>query len=405
MNICGIVCEYNPFHNGHRFLIDECRRILGADTAVVCAMSGDFVQRGEAAAFLKHDRARAAVAGGADLVLELPLPWCLSPAETFARGAVGLLGAAGLVTHLCFGSECGDLSLLRETAEKLFDPELDAMIRARMADRTPYAAARQAAVETLLGKPTPVLARPNDILAVEYLKALRKQGLFLAPLTVARRGAGHDSGKADDLPSASFLREKLRAGEDIRPWLPAAVWEALEQGEGLVDRAAVETALLSRLRFLPEEALAAAPDVSEGLERRIFRAARTEPALEAAVAAASGKRYPAARVRRICLAAALGVRAGDSDGIPPYLRVLAANARGAALLREMEEKAALPVLTKPAHVHSLGAAAERCFTLGAGAADLCALGLPDMEQRRGDRDWRSAPAMVRPAETVRFSAR
>ena len=404
MNICGIVCEYNPFHNGHRFLIDECRRVLGAGTAVVCVMSGDFVQRGEAAVFPKHDRARAAVAGGADLVLELPLPWCLSPAETFARGAVGLLGAAGIVTHLCFGSECGDLSMLEETAEKLFDPELDALIRAAMADGTPYAAARQAAAETLLGKPSPVLTRPNDILAVEYFKALRTQRLSLTPLTVARRGAGHDSGKADELPSASFLREKLRAGEDVRPWLPAAAWKALEQGDGIVDSGAMETALLSRLRMLPEEAFAAAPDVSEGLERRVFRAERTEPTLEAVVAVASSKRYPLARVRRICLAAALGVRAGDSDGVPPYLRVLATNGRGTALLREMEEKAALPLLTKPAHVHALGAAAERCFTLGAGAADLCALGMGGAEGRRGDRDWRSAPAMVRPAEHAGFPA-
>ena len=404
MKTAAIICEYNPFHNGHRFLMEECRRILGADTAIVCVMSGDFVQRGEAAVYLKHDRARAAVAGGADLVLELPLPWCMAPAETFARGAVGLLGAAGPVTHLCFGSECGDLTALQETADTLLKPELDALIRDNMAEGTPYAAARQAAVETLLGQPSPALNRPNDILAVEYLKALKKQGLSLAPLTVARRGAGHDSGKADDLPSASFLREKLRAGEDIRLWVPAAALDALAQGEGMVDAAAVETAQLSRLRFLPEEAFAAAPDVSEGLDRRIYRAARTEPTLEAAVAAASSKRYPLSRIRRICLAAALGVRAEDSEGVPPYLRVLAANNQGAALLREMEDAASLPVLTKPAHVHAMGTAAERCFALGAGAADLCALGLSGAERRRGDRDWQSAPAMVKTPENAAFPA-
>jgi predicted nucleotidyltransferase len=395
MNICGIVCEYNPFHNGHRYLIDECRRILGADAAVVCVMSGDFVQRGEAAIFLKHDRARAAVAGGADLVFELPLPWCMAPAETFARGAVGLLGAAGVVTHLCFGSECGDLSLLRETARTLADPALDGLLREKMADGTPYAAARQAAVELLTGRPAEALSRPNDILALEYLKALGQQGESMEPLAIRRRGAGHDSGAFGALPSASFLREKLRAGQCIRPWVPAAAADALEKGEGVVDENAVGTALLSRLRFLPEAAFAAAPDVSEGLEKRIFQAARTEPALEAVVSAAASKRYPRARIRRICVAAALGLRAGDSAGIPPYLRVLSANERGAALLREMDAAAALPVLTKPARVRELGDAAERVFTLGAGAADLCALGLPTAEGRRGDRDWRSAPAILK----------
>ena len=149
MNICGIICEYNPFHNGHRRLIDLCRAEFGADSAVVCVMSGDFVQRGEAAAFPKHDRARAAVAGGADLVLELPLPWCMAPAETFARGAVGLLGAAGIVTRLCFGSECGDLPLLRKTARSLLRQEMDALIRGALETGVSYAASRQNALEAL----------------------------------------------------------------------------------------------------------------------------------------------------------------------------------------------------------------------------------------------------------------
>lgn len=394
MKICGIVCEYNPFHNGHRHLIDECRRRLGDDSAVVCAMSGDFTQRGEAAACLKHDRARAAVAGGADLVLELPLPWSLGGAETFARGAVGLLGATGIVTHLCFGSESGDLPALRETAETLLRPELDALLRAAMADGTPYASARQKAVEQLTGKPAAALTQPNDILAVEYLKALEQQGLPMEPVAVCRRGAGHDAAEESEFPSASLLREKLRAGECIRQWMPAAAFAALEEGEGPVDPAAVGTALLSRLRFLPEDAFAAAPDVSEGLENRIYRAARTGATMEDVVAAASGKRYPKARIRRICACAALGARAADATGIPPYLRVLAANERGLALLRETEGRAVLPRLTKPARVRELGGTAERVFTLGAGAADLCALGLRSAAQRTGERDWRSAPAIL-----------
>ena len=397
MNICGIVCEFNPFHSGHRYLIDECRRALGADSAVVGVMSGDFTQRGEAAAYLKHDRARAAVSGGADLVLELPLPWCMAPAETFARGAVGLLGAAGIMTHLCFGSESGDLPALRETAAQLLRPELDALIRAGLERGIGYAAARQRALETLTGRPAPALTQPNDILAVEYLKALETQKLPLTPFAVRRQGARHDAAEEDALPSASFLRETLRRGEPIGAWMPEASAAALARGAGPLNMNVIETALLSRLRFVPEAAFAAAPDVSEGLEKRVFAAAHTEPTLEAVAGAASTKRYARARVRRIALCAALGLRAEDSAGIPPYLRCLAANRRGIALLREMETRAALPVLTRPAHVRRLDERAQRVFSLGAAAADLCALGLSDPAQRRGDRDWRSAPVILEEA--------
>ena len=394
MNICGIVCEFNPFHNGHRYLIDVCRANLGADAAVICVMSGDFVQRGEAAAFLKHDRARAAVAGGADLVLELPLPWCSAPAQTFARGAVGILGATGCVTHLCFGSESGDLPALRKTARELLRPEMDALVREELGRGIGYAAARQRALERMTGEACAALSRPNDILALEYLKALEIMDLPMTPFTVSRVGAGHDAPEENALPSAALLRGKLRAGGDIAPWMPEAAFVALLRGAGALNADVIETALLSRLRALPEAAFAAAPDVSEGLEHRICAAARTEPSLEAIVNAASTKRYARARVRRILVCAALGVRAGDSAGIPPYLRVLAANGRGAALLREMEARAALPVLTKSAHVRRMGERALRCFSLTASAGDLCVLGARDVADRRGDRDWRSAPDIL-----------
>ena len=394
MNICAIVCEYNPFHNGHRYLIDECRRVLGADSAIVCFMSGDFVQRGEAALMLKHDRARAAVAGGADLVLELPLPWCMAGAETFARGAVGLADAAGVATHLCFGSESGDLPALQAAARQLMRPEMDELIRAELERGIGYAAARQRALERLSGESAEILTQPNDILAIEYLKALELTGSGLTPFTVRRRGAAHDAPQESDCPSASFLREKMRAGEPVGTWMPPAAAKALAEGAGCPDASVIETALLSRLRFLPETAFAAAPDVSEGLDQRIFAAAHTEPTLEALEAAAVTKRYTRARVRRIALSAALSIRAGDSEGIPPYLRCLAANGRGLALLRGMETRASLPVLTKPSHVRRLGDRALRVFSLGAAAADLCALGLPDPAERRGDRDWRSSPAII-----------
>ena len=393
MNICGIVCEFNPFHNGHRYLIDACRAHLGADSAVVCVMSGDFVQRGEAAAFLKHDRARAAVASGADLVLELPLPWCMATAQTFARGAVGLLDATGVVTHLCFGSESGDLPGLIQTARALAAPELDALLRAELERGIGYAAARQRALEALTGTEQTALTQPNDILAVEYLRTMETQGMNMTPFCVKRRGAGHDSASDGAMLSGLSLRQMMCRGEDVSDRMPEGAYAALTGGAGLLSAERIETALLSRLRALPPEAYACAPDVSEGLENRVYAAARTEATLEAITDRVSTKRYPRARVRRILVSAALGLREEDGAGIPPYLRPLAANGRGLALLREMARRASIPVLTKSAHVRDMGERALRAFTLTAAAEDLCVLGAERVGDRGGDRDWRSAPAV------------
>ena len=396
MYICGIVCEYNPFHLGHRYQIECARHTLtGEDTGIVCVMSGDFVQRGEAAAFSKFDRARAAVAGGADLVLELPLPWSLSSAEGFARGAVGALSALGTVTHLAFGSESGRLDMLERTARLLALPEFDEYVREALRSGVSYAAARQNALARLGGEEAfAAVDAPNDILAVEYLKALHTLPAKMQPLAVLRRGAAHDSGEESAMPSASFLRSRLEAGEDITPYMPAQAFAALQSGEGPLDRTKMETALLSRLRFLPADAFAVLPDAAEGLHNRLYRAVRTEATLNNIIAAAATRRYPQARIRRMLMCAALGVRAGDNAGIPPYLRVLAANKRGLEILRTAEDTAALPLIAKPAKLRETGGEALRIFELGAAAADLYGLCLADTAAARGDRDWRHSPAVI-----------
>lgn len=395
MYICGIVCEYNPFHLGHRYQIDRIRELLGEDTAIVCVMSGDFVQRGEAAAFSKYDRARAAAAGGADLVIELPLPWSISSAEGFARGGIGALGALGMVTHVAFGSECGELSALEHTTGILLSSGFDEKLREELGRGVSYAAARQAALTRLAGEAAAKpLSSPNDILAVEYLKALRMQKLSMKAIAIRRSGAAHDSSEDDAMPSASFLRGKLAAGEDVSRYLPASTARLLAEGEGYADRIRLETALLSRLRFLREADFAAVPDAAEGLHNRLYRAAHTEPALQDVISAAATKRYPEARIRRMLLCAALGVRAGDPAGTPPYLRVLAANSVGLSVLRGAEKAASVPLISKPSKLRELGGEAEHIFELGAAASDLFGLCLTDADAARGDRDWRRGPAIL-----------
>lgn len=335
MDVAGIVAEYNPFHGGHAYQIAQTRRLLG-ECAVVCVMSGHFVQRGECAVLDKWARARMALEGGADLVLELPTVWAVSSAESFARGAIGILEAAGVVTHLSFGSECGDADKLRRMAACLDGPRYPGALRRFLDQGLPFAACRQAAVDELLGPGlAELLAQPNNNLGIEYIRALNAVKSPIRPITIPRIGAGHDGGGHSDYPSASFVRGELLSGR-----IPADNPASLRYGERWV---------LGRLRTLDEGDFAALPDCGEGLSRRLYRAVRQGRSLEEVYDLAKTKRYAHARIRRAALWAALGLTAGDRPDGPSYLRVLGANERGRALLREMKGKAALPVITKPAH--------------------------------------------------------
>ena len=283
MDFVGVVCEYNPFHNGHEYHLRESMLRTKAE-GVVCVMSGDFVQRGEAAIYSKYARAEAACRGGADVVFELPLPWSLASAEGFARGAVGLLGALGAKT-LSFGTEAERLEDLDFLARKLIEPQTTGEIRALMAEDATlsFAAARQLVLERSCGPAARLLEGPNNILAVEYLKAIYDLRLELTPLAVRRTGSAHDGAGEGDKRSASELRTFLRRGEKVSSFMPAAVQAVYEKdaamGRGTPSREALETAILSRLRTLDAARCAALPDASGGLEERLLKAAAEEPSL------------------------------------------------------------------------------------------------------------------------------
>ena len=400
MSVIGIVGEYNPFHYGHKHHIAETKRLLGEDCPVVCAMSGDFIQRGEAAVYSKFARAEAAVRSGVDLVLELPPAWALSSAEGFARGAVGLLGSIGVVTHLSFGSECGEVEPLETLAEILLDPLIGADIRRELEaqEGIPFAAARQRAVAKRAGELSGQLETPNNILAVEYIKAVYEQGLSIKPVTVQRFGSGHDKISESGHKSAAEIRRALANGADISASVPGSAYEIYRRedklGRGPVLMENLESAMISRLRMLPDSAFAALPDAGEGLNNRLARAAREESGLDAVIAAAKSKRYALSRIRRMVMCAVLGISADMSRETPPYARVLAANARGCALLRDMEGKARIPVITKPAAVKELGAECREVFDRSSSAHDLYVLGYSAKEERRGGADWRTSPEIA-----------
>ena len=288
MVIAGIVAEYNPFHNGHELHIESTREKLGADTGIVCCMSGDFVQRGEAAQWSKFARAECAVKCGADLVFELPVQWALSSAEGFARGSVGLLDSLGVVDYLSFGSEWRPAPGWGES----------------------YAVVRQRVLEEHIGDDARLIETPNNILAVEYIKAIYDLGSRIRPLTVRRTGAHHDKPAEGRVRSASELRTMTAAAiSPIAQFIPRKAGEILErerrQGRGPVLMRDLEPALLSRLRMLGKADFAALPDASEGLENRLMAAAQEETTLDGILAAAKSKRYALARLRRMCMCACL----------------------------------------------------------------------------------------------------
>ena len=399
MSIIGIVGEYNPFHNGHEYHIHQSRRMLGEDCPVICVMSGDFVQRGEPAIYSKFARAEAACRCGVDLVVELPLPWSLSSAEGFAKGAVYLLSKLG-VTHLSFGSEAGELEPLETIAQTLIDPAVNGEIRSVLASDASlsYAAARQKALEGRLGELSCQLELPNNILAVEYLKAIYELRLDMQPMTVLRFGSGHDREGDNGPKSAAEIRRILNKGGDISDFIPkeaARVYEReIRQGRAHTDRDMLEAAIISRLRMFDSAYYDALPDGGDGIGRRLYTAAHEEASLDAITAAAKTKRYALSRIRRMCMCAALGVKAGMTEELPPYVRVLAANERGCALLRELSRRGDIPVITKPASVRDLPAECREIFSLGAAAHDLYVLGFCAREEKKGTKEWRTSPIIV-----------
>ncbi len=392
MRAAGIAAEYNPLHRGHRYHMEATRAALGEDTALVCVMSGPFVQRGDAAIADKWTRAEMALRAGADLVLELPLTAALSSAEGFARGAVETLRVLGGVDVLSFGSETGELTPLRAIARCLDGPTFPEALRRNLEGGTPFAVARQQAVAELLGaEAAAVLERPNDILAVEYLRALTGTGM--EPLAVPRQGTGHDRpAERGEYPSASALRQVLRAGETPpADWMPeraAALWtREVQAGRAPATLETGERALLALLRSRRLEDFAALPDSGGGLAQRLYRAPRAADSWAALVEQAATKHYTAARVRRLLLRAALAL---PETALPPYLRLLGSTARGRALLAERRDAAA--ILTKPTHVRRMGPEALAAFAADLRAADLYGLCLPAVTP--GDREWRMSPVTI-----------
>ena len=329
MTVVGIICEYNPFHLGHKKQIDAIRAQFGESCAIVCLMSGNFVQRGMPAIVDKSARAKAAILCGADLVLELPITAALSSAEGFANGGVKIL--APFCDYLCFGSESANADALMHTAQLLLSEKFPPALRQELDKGLSFPSARQIALEALGGSGD-LLVNPNDILAVEYCKAILRQGARTKPLVIHRQGSYHDQMPDAENPSATSLRSRMLNRENWESYVPSPAADIF-RNEPLHALSAGERAMLAVLRTMNDEQFEAIPFGSEGLWRKFMHACRKQTTLEDILTATKSKRYTRTRLDRMAMCAFLGITAEDLSAPVPYVRTLAFNDRGRAVLR------------------------------------------------------------------------
>lgn len=378
MTVCGIVAEYNPLHNGHLYHIAQTRA-AGA-SHIIAVMSGNFVQRAEPAILSKFLRAEMAARCGADLVIELPVPYALGASERFARGAISLLAALGCVDMLSFGSEYGAVSPLAAAAQAMDHPAVVVRAKALREQGLTYPKAQREAVAERFGLETAaILDGPNNLLAAEYLRALAVLAPDIAPFTVRRRGVGHDGVEGNGaFASAARIRNGLAAGQDVSAWIPEASAEIISKltSAGAVSGGLekIERAVLLKMREFPSEHWAALPGCADGLGNRLHRAAARADSLEELYQKAKTARYTMSRVRRAVTCALLDLDE-SYDFPPPYARLLAIGPGGEELLNKMAKTASLPVSASLRRLMAAGPEAKKTALAEARATDLFGLTL------------------------------
>lgn len=334
MEATGIICEYNPLHLGHKKQMDIIRAAY-PEGGIVCLMSGNYVQRGHPAIVDKSLRAKAAILAGADLVLELPVNASLSSAEGFAQEGVRILG--GFCQRLCFGAESGDAESLLATARALLSEGFPDALHKELDKGLSFPAARQAALQAM-GFQSDTLSLPNDILGVEYCKAILQFGVAMEPMPILRKGSYHDDTPDPENPSATAVRDLMVSGGNWRSFVPDdcckdATLHTLQAGE---------QAILSRLRTMTDSEFEALPYGSEGLWRKLMHNARREATLSGIVEATKSKRYTRTRLDRMILCAYLGLTEKVLSSPAPYVRVLAFNNRGRTILKAARQSGVFP---------------------------------------------------------------
>lgn len=390
MKISGIICEYNPFHNGHLHHIRETRK--NGATHIVAVMSGNFVQRGDVAVMDKLERARLALRSGVDLVIELPVQYCLSSAENFAAGAVWLLNSLGVVQEISFGSECGDVKKLcnaMKTVRLAAISHHDEIINIMEKGYT-YPKALSSVINGIDRQSAAVISEPNNLLAIEYLNSIMRFSSEMKPFTVKRTGTPHDSYEPySNITSASDIRNRIfseNGMQSLRNFVPPvwndAITDAMHNG-GIASLDRLERVMLYKLRTSSPEEIALVNDVGQGLENRIYNA-RMSGSLDELFFTVKTKRYTMARIRRIMLSILIGITRDDMRYLPPFGRILAFNERGREILAAAKGRTDIPYGSSIAKLSQLSEIAGRFAEIEIKASDVYGLSLETVTSAQKD---------------------
>lgn len=410
MRVLGLIAEYNPFHYGHAYHLQKIKEISGID-AIVCVMSGNYVQRGEPAVFDKWARAEMALGQGVDLVIELPVLYATHSAYWFARGGIETLYKTGIVTHLTFGIETSYPDLLDETAKLLASEPLEyrVAIKAALKEGLSFPKARAKALSTLLAVPE-ILDTPNNVLGVSYLQVLHERNIPLIPLPITRKGAAYNDEilKPAILPSATAVRKLLAAGaagySALTEYVPAnaltVILREINQGRGPILPDSLNDQLMTLLRKSGCSELLKIIDVSEGLENRIARIAQSAVNYKDFLDALKTKRFTYTRLQRFLIHLLLNYTKEKEEhltGGPPYLRILGFSAKGRKLLNRIAAQTDIPLIIKAAHAERT-AKSDFVFStfweMDTLATDLYALLYPAVSERTGRQDYYRKPVSL-----------
>ena len=373
MKSYGIISEFNPFHNGHQLLVNKCREAGAA--YITAVMSGNFVQRGDIAIVSKHIRTKMALQCGVDLVIELPLPYANANARVFARGGVHLVNQTGCIDTLAFGSECGDIAKLKKAASILTSAEFNSRLKLEMAKGISYPAALSRATEALDNTLLETVSTPNNVLAIEYIKAAAEQKADIDFYTVKRQGDSHNSTQiTSSLASASNIRQLISNNSEIVKYIPEIACKTLKDAIVLGETAELknnEKAILTKLRSMSPQQLAQLADITEGLENRLYSAIQTSKSVDEVINSVKTKRYTHSRIRRLIISALLDIDKSYTESLPQYIRVLGFNENGVQLLSKIKKSSRLPIVTKLTNsISSLTSSAQRMLMLEIKSTDI-----------------------------------
>jgi len=413
MKVCGIVSEYNPFHNGHLYHLIQARQETGCDY-IICIMSGNFTQRGEAAIFDKWIRTRMALSAGADVVIELPVLYVLQPAEWFAYGAIKILHELGVVTHLSFGSEIANISLLNHLAEFLLNEpkEYQDILRDKLKVGVSFPKAQAEALlsyltryslfhESLKPDIIKAISSPNSILGIEYLKALHRLQSSIIPVPIQRVHASYHSTVLNKgISSATAIRKAIHKKgfcQQVKDTVPSYVYEICHdeasRGNGPVFTKDFENIILFTFRKWDLQEIASLPDISEGLENRIKKMSREKTNLEDFLMAIKSKRYVFTRLQRISLYALLGIQRNLINQFtkleaPTYARLLGFRKDSLPLLTKIKRESSIPLIAKAADFHrDADDGMKKLFSYDVVATDIYSLAVQNPLKRMGGRDF------------------